>query len=85
MILEEDVDVEPEELDMQSVEYYCEATVVELNSPGQQPVKVWAMLESGFGLSCLPEKLAAELGAHFVGTRIVDRRATRLGLLMDVN
>lgn len=67
VILDNNVDAEFEEVDMESVQYHCEATIMP-NNGGQQPVKRGAMLDSASEVSYASETLATKLGAHFDGT-----------------
>lgn len=70
-MIDGDIDAELEEVDIEGVQYHCEATIIVTNSRGQQPLKVGAVLESGSRVSCESEKLAARLKAHFDETQIL--------------
>lgn len=55
MMLGGDIEAKLQEVDMESVQYHCEATIMVPNSRGQQPMKVGAVLDSGSGVSCVGE------------------------------
>lgn len=65
-------DVELDELDIESVQYPCMATIVVPNERGQQPMKVRAVLDSEAGVSCVSEKAARKLGDKVEGAQIVN-------------
>lgn len=56
---------------MGSVHYQFETAVMVPNGRGQQPMEVRAVLDSGSEVSCVSEKVAAELGIHFNRAKIV--------------
>lgn len=60
-----------EEDGLESAPHHREAVIMALNDVGQQPIKVGAVLGGGSAVRRRSGKLAAELGAHFDGTRVV--------------
>ena len=67
----EDLELEKlEEVDMECVQYHCDATIMVPDNHEQKPWKVRAVLDSGAGVSCISEKMAADLGARFEGTQL---------------
>lgn len=79
----EDVeDLELEELaevDMELVQYHCEAAIMVPHMHEQQLWKVRVVPDNGAGESCISEKMAAELEAHSKGTSIayLTKRTTK--------
>lgn len=70
---------ELEEVDLECVPYHCDATMIVADEHGQQSWEVRAVHDSAAGVSCICEKMAAEIGAHFEGTRNIYpmRRTTK--------
>lgn len=67
-------DLELEELervDMKYVQCYCEARITVPNKHVRQPCKVRTALDSGAGVSCISERMRAELAVPFERTQIV--------------
>lgn len=64
---------------MRYLHCHCDATGIVPNKHAKQPWKARAVLYSGTGVSCISEKMVAELRAYFEGTQIVylTRRTTK--------
>ena len=58
-----------DEVDLESVRYHYDATILVPNSVGHEPMMVGAVLDSGSGVTCISEKVASCLaGCSFRGS-----------------
>lgn len=65
-----DIEAELEEVDIEGVQYHCEAIIIVQNDRRQQPSKVSAVLYTVSGVSCVLEKPAVKFGAHLMGPKL---------------
>ena len=54
-------------VDLESMNYHCDAIFLVLNQISQGSVNVRAIMDSGLGMTFISNKIAARMVAHFEG------------------